>query len=1095
MSSEKQHVQSKKVKSTSSKIAASKKKASPRSIVDKYLDKRKVPKWFRGYSTFQIKAAEELQHAIRDDIEQNTTLRVRQCLQALGIEPIGSTKDLKFLMKLSGGNDLAFLWFLMEMHYKTHGERYSLNEQLIMSTIAHLDMVFTLRGLDKILPPGHLNKADLKKQEMLKRKKEEARLRRENREEVIKHEIPYFNELVRPKLYGKSLIAHHPSYQVQFRLYNVYTDPNYVCPNGDNRWFSFYDCSVGRRVSHQVVNEIIDEMFADLDLARAKADKIRVVCQYHKRQEYKEFIKKGKLRLARRFKILDMADIDRYQKEKRRERILKEIDEEVGRCICKNKEKPPFGLKCQAKRTVSTCDFDFIVENVEDISTSACTCEEVIEEASDTDTESDSSDSESSSDSDIRKKGKRKAGGGELSINQQKQQTDVLCGHEATSPVLSNGGDFSVECYQHYEENLQSEDFSARLSGGGGPAGDYRNYDKTNKKSRSDDMRLHGGGSGTEKCKGSARDKKSICGCCQSNSDAMSGGGRSQLDDNTTAFFDRYFQKRLSSCLEAQGIKVTGRYSQKNIALSEKRHLKRKKLSSVETGTGENTVEDEFWDEDIEDEPSYHDICSSGQISFDSPSELAFYERFKKPVEVYDPGAIDEYFDCKEKELYDLLSFKHEMPTQKKDKYCIKKEWKPCKNLDDIHPSCEPKFSSKRAVKKTLPPSSEVTDLSSSSKASCMRAGLKHSLDFVHLLDGPVKLKSPFHSSQKSVSTDNYVRNKHPVPCSMQCGEKHTNKYFTAPRPHWPHNFNYFEIFKLDKLSLEEKEKAKRKGDDIYEQKSEPDIRKMIVDDLRRKQKKLYNLDYIFQCKSDEECVSAKDLEGSELQYPLNLGEIAHKCADRIWQNQVDQYSESQEFVYSDYDSPLAKKYPKKFYDCSDKKLMIQMLKDAFEYLSQDHRYVLAGMPDSHNFPFLLEWIQRRYGKVYFPEDRRNSYRNTLQLFNALDKAPITVILPSVKDIGTQSFVSYDCRDYLLRKTKQIKQKFYDHLDSVIMEHARIFWYAIRPFLCPNGPPRNTYFAYMPSKLKDITRLRPWRSSEYNDCKAARERYRLRNDI
>lgn len=53
------------------------------------------------------------------------------------------------------------------------------------------------------------------------------------------------------------------------------------------------------------------------------------------------------------------------------------------------------------------------------------------------------------------------------------------------------------------------------------------------------------------------------------------------------------------------------------------------------------------------------------------------------------------------------------------------------------------------------------------------------------------------------------------------------------------------------------------------------------------------------------------------------------------------------------------------------------------------------------------------------------------------------------------------------------------------MEQTRIFWFAMRAYVCSNGPPRKTFFAYMPSRFRDIQHLRLWKSHEYRNFKDA----------
>lgn len=41
----------------------------------------------------------------------------------------------------------------------------------------------------------------------------------------------------------------------------------------------------------------------------------------------------------------------------------------------------------------------------------------------------------------------------------------------------------------------------------------------------------------------------------------------------------------------------------------------------------------------------------------------------------------------------------------------------------------------------------------------------------------------------------------------------------------------------------------------------------------------------------------------------------------------------------------------------------------------------------------------------------------------------------------------------------------------------------MRGYLCSNGPPRETFFAYMPSRVRDIQHFRLWKSMEHRPDK------------
>lgn len=298
-------------------------------LLFEFLSNRDVPAWYRGTSPFQTAAADELANSIRDDVAQETTHRVRNCLNRLGLIPAVHDKDLKILMKLSGGNDLAFLWFLMELYYKRPGGEYSsLNEQLILTSIAHLDMITTLRELNNILPPGHASKRQLEKRR--KQKLRDKSWQSPPQKLVKKHSSPYFNKLERPIQYGKPLELERPDFKVKFFRYEIYKDPNYVPPNEDNRWYAKYTFNKANRISNKTIHEIVNNLRENfeiipttskralqvIDYALSGVHKVKgkVLCKKHQIEEEEAQIRRAEFMLKKRETCL--ASLKLFEKKK-----------------------------------------------------------------------------------------------------------------------------------------------------------------------------------------------------------------------------------------------------------------------------------------------------------------------------------------------------------------------------------------------------------------------------------------------------------------------------------------------------------------------------------------------------------------------------------------------------------------------------------------------------------------------------------------------------------------------------------------------------------------------------------------------------------
>uniref|UniRef100_A0A0K8VZB7 DUF4770 domain-containing protein n=1 Tax=Bactrocera latifrons TaxID=174628 RepID=A0A0K8VZB7_BACLA len=322
----------------------------------KFLKDKDVPQWYRAFSTFQLNAADQLMMSIRDDVEQDTAHRVRYCLSVLGLQPLLENKDLKLIMQLSGGNDLAFLWFLMESHYKTSNENeYSLNEQLILSGIAHLDMITTLRGLDGLLPRGHKSKRTIAKYNA--NIKVNNKIPKKMRIVGDGKLMPYFQRLERPKQINATHNLKRPDYKVRFRAYEKYKDANYEPPNEKNRWFAMYTFKETVRVpltelrlyfdgffkeignnntGEKAAIRIIDSALRNLDTYSEKTN----LCLHHQRELEDLEQKKIVQEVEKREKCLQSLDLfNRKKKEERLTRIHEALEKEVAIYRSKYKDK------------------------------------------------------------------------------------------------------------------------------------------------------------------------------------------------------------------------------------------------------------------------------------------------------------------------------------------------------------------------------------------------------------------------------------------------------------------------------------------------------------------------------------------------------------------------------------------------------------------------------------------------------------------------------------------------------------------------------------------------------------------------------------
>uniref|UniRef100_A0A1A9WIQ2 DUF4771 domain-containing protein n=1 Tax=Glossina brevipalpis TaxID=37001 RepID=A0A1A9WIQ2_9MUSC len=292
-----------------------------------FLSTKDIAPWFRGTSVFHLEGANRLFNAIRDDTEQSTSHRVRACLNLLGLDPIISSKEIKFLMRLSRGNDLAFLWFLMELHYHTTKPGYSVNEQLICSAICHLDMITTLRELDKILPESHKRKPrkKTKKDEELKPPTVGTPKFKTKKMYIL----PYFERQRKPKLYGKPLVLKLPNFSVDVNIYKPYTDPNYVVANESNRWYANYQFQTSKRIANHIIRDEIEGIFKNFETAKLKASQIEVICDYHKTLKELEEKMNAELHVKLRDECLLKYFGSLKKHEERAEEMKKKLEKEI----------------------------------------------------------------------------------------------------------------------------------------------------------------------------------------------------------------------------------------------------------------------------------------------------------------------------------------------------------------------------------------------------------------------------------------------------------------------------------------------------------------------------------------------------------------------------------------------------------------------------------------------------------------------------------------------------------------------------------------------------------------------------------------------
>ncbi|EDX04445.1 uncharacterized protein LOC6731725 [Drosophila simulans] len=282
-------------------------------------------RWYRGMSDVQMKACDELLHALRDDMEQGSTYRVRHCITQMGIYPPVGAAQIKDIIAMSQGSDLAFLWFLWEFAYKSppkcgnsDSEHFTVNEQLLLSGIAHLDMPSTLRALDALLPPATQSK------KLNSQVKTEPSSSIKKRPKPKNYDLPYFAPLVRPREYIPKSKYRPPETKLLFPEYSHYIDRMKKIPNEASRWFAQYQLCPAKRVVNKLLRDQLNRISLKWDDSLKDKDP---VCETHRFWKKVEDLQKQEKILKQ--PCVTMLDVVGDEVKARRKHILNDIENNV----------------------------------------------------------------------------------------------------------------------------------------------------------------------------------------------------------------------------------------------------------------------------------------------------------------------------------------------------------------------------------------------------------------------------------------------------------------------------------------------------------------------------------------------------------------------------------------------------------------------------------------------------------------------------------------------------------------------------------------------------------------------------------------------
>lgn len=302
-------------------------------------------RWYRGLSAKQFLGCNNLLHSLRDDIAQESTYRVHECLRVLGLSPMISSKQIKNIISLSQCNDLAFLWFTWEAFYKQPQDcvkettRYTVNEQLLLTAIMHLDMMTTMRALDDLLPKyDHSKKSidmqqarELKQQQKsdLAMKQRERQLERRGKMSGETEGInfsPYLVPQPRPKPFAPSSLTTRPkSRKMIFTKYEKYRDRLYNIPNESSRWFATYELSPVKREIKRCLSEVLNQIFGD-KLQKAEPAQ----CNVHRMVGQSLQLRQQELLVETMRRYMGLMDVEGSKRERLRKHIVRRLEEDVN---------------------------------------------------------------------------------------------------------------------------------------------------------------------------------------------------------------------------------------------------------------------------------------------------------------------------------------------------------------------------------------------------------------------------------------------------------------------------------------------------------------------------------------------------------------------------------------------------------------------------------------------------------------------------------------------------------------------------------------------------------------------------------------------
>lgn len=216
---------------------------------------------------------------------------------------------------------------------------------------------------------------------------------------------------------------------------------------------------------------------------------------------------------------------------------------------------------------------------------------------------------------------------------------------------------------------------------------------------------------------------------------------------------------------------------------------------------------------------------------------------------------------------------------------------------------------------------------------------------------------------------------------------------------------------------------------------------------------------------------AAKEIQTDDSQEQLTV------CMRQDWMYDVRLWKDHS--VTHRTEAPPEHPFSPESIDFTKMKHLDKLLSNSLTKLRTNPKFVLAALPDAQKIPFLRKWIRFRYGYRYSPKDRKRALRKSKTLWIIFDRSFPRIREPNVDDVCPGAvYITNSNRDFIVNRIAELDDDYTKRFKQALISRQRKFWTTLRPFMCTGGPPRQTFFAYMPDSEYHIFVMKPWLTFE-----------------